>query len=381
MAKERQLIIDGFRGYAIICIVALHFLNHFISIYPTDYLFPSWLNKAVWETLYFVFEGKSYTVFALLLGVTYGIQYTRRKARGESFNLRFVWRMLGLVIFGYINALIFPGGDPLVSFALSSVILIVASFLPTKGVLLLAGLLLVQPIEIYHILNYYITGAAPETKNLSDAFYVQLAPYIENGNIMEMFKANVTIGMKACLLWAYDFGRVTQTPGLFCLGYWLYITGFFNNGRKHTLKRLPVVLVIAGVLFCIRNYVPDMLDANVQVQAKKLFTAWYNLAGTGILSIVVLYLLQKYEGERLSRLYSFGKMSLTNYIGQNLVGSFILLPWGLNLGKYFDVTSSLLLALVIACCQIYISSMIAARYKHGPLEGIWHKWTWIGTNK
>ena len=87
MAKERRLIIDGFRGYAIICIVALHFLNHFISIYPTDYLFPSWLNKAVWETLYFVFEGKSYTVFALLLGVTYGIQYTRRKARGESFNL------------------------------------------------------------------------------------------------------------------------------------------------------------------------------------------------------------------------------------------------------------------------------------------------------
>lgn len=44
------------------------------------------------------------------------------------------------------------------------------------------------------------------------------------------------------------------------------------------------------------------------------------------------------------RFTSYGKMSLTNYIGQSVIGSLLFYHWGFELGRFTGITYSFFLA-------------------------------------
>ena len=60
--------VDALRGFAVVAIMLLHFVEHFIyGVYPeATSKTAELLNQSVWDALFFIFAGKSYTVFALL---------------------------------------------------------------------------------------------------------------------------------------------------------------------------------------------------------------------------------------------------------------------------------------------------------------------------
>jgi uncharacterized protein len=74
-----------------------------------------------------------------------------------------------------------------------------------------------------------------------------------------------------------------------------------------------------------------------------------------------------------------GRMSLSNYIMQSLIGSFIYFGFGLGLYQYTGGTYCLLIGIVLAILQGYFSTWWMKNHKQGPLEIIWHKATWIGS--
>ena len=119
-------VVDALRGFAVVAIMLLHFIEHFIySVYPepastTDQL----INQSVWDALFFVFAGKSYTIFALLFGFTFIIQQQNQERKGKDFGGRFAWRMLLLAFFATLNAAFFPGGDVLMLFAVMGLVMI-----------------------------------------------------------------------------------------------------------------------------------------------------------------------------------------------------------------------------------------------------------------
>jgi uncharacterized protein len=73
-------------------------------------------------------------------------------------------------------------------------------------------------------------------------------------------------------------------------------------------------------------------------------------------------------------------MSLTNYVMQSIVGSFIYYGFGLGLYKYTGATISLLIGITLFLLQITFCRWWMKSHTHGPLEGIWHKLTWIWGN-
>ena len=77
----------------------------------------------------------------------------------------------------------------------------------------------------------------------------------------------------------------------------------------------------------------------------------------------------------------YGKMSLTNYITQSVIGAIIYFPIGLYLAPYCGYTVSLLIGIGTFLLQVWFCKWWLGRHKQGPLEHIWHKWTWIGTDK
>ena len=83
--------VDALRGFAVVAIMLLHFVEHFIyGVYPeATSKTAELLNQSVWDALFFIFAGKSYTVFALLFGFTFIVQQRNQEAKGGDFGGRF----------------------------------------------------------------------------------------------------------------------------------------------------------------------------------------------------------------------------------------------------------------------------------------------------
>src|SRR5476649_1656578 len=105
--NSRLDVIDALRGFAIVSIMLLHNIEHFdFYFFPAG--LPAWLkivDSQIWDTLFFLFGGKSYAIFALLFGLTFFLQFDGREKRGEDFRPRFAWRLVLLLLFGMINSL------------------------------------------------------------------------------------------------------------------------------------------------------------------------------------------------------------------------------------------------------------------------------------
>lgn len=98
--------VDALRGFAVMAILLVHNLEHFIfPVYPADS--PGWLNaldQGVFNVVFTLFAGKAYAIFALLFGFTFYIQSDNLKRRGGDFGYRFLWRLVLLAGFATLNA-------------------------------------------------------------------------------------------------------------------------------------------------------------------------------------------------------------------------------------------------------------------------------------
>ena len=88
----------------------LHFVEHFIyGVYPeATSKTAELLNQSVWDALFFIFAGKSYTVFALLFGFTCIVQQRNQEAKGSDLDgtlLQYGKKELEGEIFDQIRAL------------------------------------------------------------------------------------------------------------------------------------------------------------------------------------------------------------------------------------------------------------------------------------
>lgn len=75
--------VDALRGFAISAILIIHSSNHFLYPGMPDRS-PEWLlhvDEGLKSFLYFIFEGKAYSVFALLFGFTYALQLDKAGRR------------------------------------------------------------------------------------------------------------------------------------------------------------------------------------------------------------------------------------------------------------------------------------------------------------
>lgn len=55
-------------------------------------------------------------------------------------------------------------------------------------------------------------------------------------------------------------------------------------------------------------------------------------------------------------------------------------PFGLYLALYCGYTISLLIGFALFLLQVSFCKWWLASHKQGPLESIWHKWTWMFSN-
>lgn len=147
-------------------------------------------------------------------------------------------------------------------------------------------------------------------------------------------------------------------------------------------KRILISAALAFIpLFIIKNGIPAWISVqSVTRPLSTIVSTWSNLAFMLVLVSGFYLLYEKYAGRVLNVFSAFGKMSMSNYIMQSIIGSFIYYGFGLGLYQYTGATYSLLIGLLLAVLQGIFSKWWMKNHRQGPLESIWHKLTWIGSN-
>lgn len=383
---SRIEVVDSLRGFAIMAILLVHNVDHFF--FPEFPVQTSpWLNlldQLTVKTIFTLFSGKTYAIFTMLFGFTFYIQHTNQKKKGKDFGYRFLWRMLLLALFAVFNSAFFPAGDVLMLFVYVSLILFICRNWSDRAVLALIIILMLQPVEWTH----YVLSRINPAHQLPDfgavSLHQQVVETTKNGSFFDFLRVNVTVGMKVSLMWALGSGRFLQAAGLFLLGFYIGRKQLFINTQENLQiwRRILLVSSLSFILFFLIKRMLLQSDPMTQQTAGLIFDIWYKLSLTFVLvaSFVLLYE-KRFFRDRVSGLRFYGKMSLTNYVSQSLFGALIYFPVGLYLAPYCGRTFSLLIGIAIFSFQMIFSRFWLSKHKQGPLETIWHRWTWINFGK
>ena len=377
-------VADILRGIAIGGIILIHFieqLNFYNFPEPSS---PFWaaVNQGVWDSVFFLLAGKMYAIFAMLFGLSFFIQHDNQAQKGVDFRLRFFWRMILLFLFGLFD-LLFYNGDILCVYAACGVLIIPLIRASNKVLVCLAALMLIQPIELV----YAILGAInPETAPLnlgSGAHFGALFVAQEGGSIFDVAIAGLAHGLPINFFWAIENGRLTQTIFFFIVGILLGRKRlFYNEGDnlKFWKKVLIGSVIATAVLIPLYYMIPGLSDIRcVSKSLDVMFNMWKNLAMMLIIVSGTTLLFYNTNAKNwLIKIAPYGKMSLTNYLTQSIVGGFIFYNWGLGLFRYCGHTVSFLLGICMIVLQYMFCTWWLKNHKRGPFEELWSKLTWLG---
>lgn len=371
LPNTRIDVADALRGIAVAGIILYHSVEHFdiFTKEPIVYTLPC--DDLVGKVLAWLLSGKMYGIFAMLFGLSFFIMNDNQQQKGKCFSGRFAWRMCLLFVFGLVNVA-FYDGDILMLYAVYGLLLIPISYLPSKVVWCIIGLLAIQPVELFCLL----TGTTIDHTRLFDIYNQTIALH-ENGTFWENAVNNVRYGFELNLRFNVFSGRLTQLLCLFILGMQLGRQRLFykESGITNPLQHNQIWhIVLAVSVFLI--IVLSIVDFGA-------LTPWltpiYNLFILLMIVSAVVSAWYAFKSVRqvLKHLCFYGRMSLTNYLLQSIIGSFIFCGYGLACYRLVGITYAVLIGLGMVICQYIFCRWWFRNHPRGPLEGLWRKLTWI----
>lgn len=374
-------VADVLRGFAVMGIVLLHTIEHY-----NFYSFPdtsgqcallNFTDKAIWDGLFSTFGGKAYAIFALLFGFSFFIQDDNQRLQGRDFRLRFCWRLVLLFLLGNLNAAFFTA-EVLVLFSIVGFVLVATCRLSDRAVFIIATVCLLQPLHwIYLAVAAFdptFTLPAIPTAELWNATFAAQS----QTSFLEMLRVNLTQGQLASLAWAWDNARFFQTAALFMYGMLIGRRGLFTEAKADFwLKVLAWSLVAFFPLYGVADMLPSYIRSQAALSSLTLIvTSLHKCAFMLVLvsGLILIYYRSDLRGF-MSRISPFGRMSLTNYITQSIIGSALFYHWGLGLQA--TTTQSFAIGVVIFIAQLAFCRRWMRTHKHGPLEYLWKRATWL----
>lgn len=174
----------------------------------------------------------------------------------------------------------------------------------------------------------------------------------------------------------------TLIIGMFLLGVWFVRSGVM----EHTAAHLPLFrkLALYGLPFGIglglfassiaTSRTPGL--ENDPFQMTVALMAIGNLpACLGYVSLIVLMLHSQTALAKISLLAPLGRMALTNYLMQSVIGTLYFYGYGLGhwgMGRAWQV----LFVAVVISFQLALSHWWLARFRYGPMEWLWRAITY-----
>lgn len=388
---ERMTVVDALRGFSLAGIVIVHMVENY-SGGPLPEGAMSGAEQGILDQVVNFFcllflRGKFFALFSFLFGLSFYIQMDSGHRQNGHFGYRFAWRLMLLFVIGFVHHL-FYRGDILTVYALVGLFLIPFYRIPS-GIVLGVATILFLGVPRFLL---YAMGQAPglllsDLINPDNPVIVAYYETLRSGSIWEVFRSNAWSGQ--VMKMEFQLGvtsRAYLTFAFFLLGLWFGRIGYFRRFlqlAKQTRRALWISLLgllvftlLAGLVFM--QLGPDPNFYSGWAMAGLTILDLGNLAMTGIIlcGFVLLYRLPAPQ-KVLNRFAPFGRMALTNYVAQSVIGTFVFYGWGLGLLGHMRNSYAFLLALLIICFQMLLSRWWLKRFRYGPLEWAWRSLTYF----
>ena len=290
-------------------------------------------------------------LFSLLFGAGMILFIDRASEKGRRAVLLNLWRNALLLVMGIMHMMLWEG-DVLTAYALASVFLVALRKLPNRALISLG--------VVVFVLSVACTLLAQSIANTTDA---SLAGLWTPGKISQ----EEIIGLPFLL------GYFLRALGLILVGAGLYRAGFMNGGLPERTYRLTVVVGLAVGL--------PLAAAGVVVTAVNDYSREIafigqipNTLGTipaslGYMSLIILWN-NRTDNWLKERLRAVGRMALTNYLTQTVLGLLVLT---VLLGDVDFVNRGVVLVFVFAvwALQVWWSQAWLSHFLFGPAEWLW----------
>lgn len=382
---DRILTLDVLRGFALFGILYAHMIFWYAGgpLPEEIYKLHSTPGSGIAIAIYMIFIiSKFFAVFSFLFGLSFYLQIDKLTKGHESVVTRFGWR---LAILGIIGALhhIFWRADILTIYVPLGFLLLFFRNLSNKTLLVVGTLLVLNiPTKCAELVSIILRG---QLQLIQEDFRVAGAAYYEimkNGDFRAMVQHNI-YAITEKFNYQINSGRGFITFGFFLLGMLAGRKQWFvsipNNMAlfKKVFKKSSLVLlvcVVAGVAFGAANFLLkiNMQETPIAGWLGGFILEFFNVSLTLMyIAGISLLMLKPKWASRLNPLANVGKMALTVYLSQSIIGVFLFFNIGLGLLTVTSPGQNALLCIAIFAIQIFICRWWLSVFKHGPIEWLW----------
>jgi uncharacterized protein len=409
---SRITLVDALRGLALAGIAIVHFGEQYLGYMPPpdhrSYNVHGTFDGVLEALAWLFIRGKGFGLFSLLFGLSFALQMQRAERRDPAgdFRWRFAWRLGILFAIGFLHGLVYSG-DILTVYALLGVPLLLFYRVGDRWLLALA---LVLAIGTPRLVQRAVQG--PARPGQSTALQAQMDESatrhwkaLTDGDVAAIARIHATEGFRS--KWEFQFGpmgRGWQTFALFLVGLWVGRRRAFEQVEQwrawwKRLFRWTGWLTLAIPLLAIALFVAGQAlgggsrggaqPAGASAGAMPDMAAWPLLIGLCVYDtwnvVMTLFLVSAFVllfqrprwRQRLSAFAPVGRMALSSYVSQTILGSIVFFGFGLGLLGRFGDSVTLPIGAAVFAVQVLACSWWLSRFRFGPIEWLWRSLTWL----
>lgn len=318
-------------------------------------------------------QGKFLALLTLMFGVGLVIQHDAARRRGRRWPGRYLWRATLLLIDGAVNYVLIAEFDVLMGYAITGAI--VAWLLLTRPrtqrvMIVVFGalhVLLITAIVAFIATTPSASGdldlPAGPSPYAADSFLGLAVFRLDN---LAVFRAEpVLIGF--------------LTLAMFLAGAHLFRAGVFGEAGGPLRRRLMII----GACALPVDLALGIAGGTAGLLAERYLAA--PLVALGVLGATV-ELCRRFgtDGWVARRLQELGKVALSAYLLQNLLGGAIFFGWGFGLAELtaeWRVPVTVAAFVVVAALVTAFAHLWLRRFTLGPVEWLWKRGAELGTKR
>lgn len=388
--SERYVILDTLRGFAILGICAANYPEFSLYTFQgkeiTDAMPTADIDRVLRFILYFLVDGKFYTLFSLLFGIGFSIIISNAARKGVNGFRIFYRRMALLTLIGFLHLMFIWSGDILMLYALLGMCLPLLRNVSDRGLLRTAAFFLLLPIAVDAVTQVLgVSLSAPAVREqwrycdrygiTEENFGYWLRDATSYGDMFKFLIQGAWVRVQEFV----DGNRYFKVFGLFVLGFYIGRNRMYADlaAQKPLLRHVTTIGLAAGLPLSLL-YAWSCMNGHPLGNA--VHTAIYTVSvyplGLAYMCGMCLIYLRHNDLAVWRRLAYPGRMALTNYIGQSVIGALLFYGIGLGLGASFGLVQTELVVAGVYLFQTAFSRVWLRFFRFGPLEWIWRMLTY-----
>ena len=383
--SERYVILDALRGFALIGIILVNYPEFSLYTFQPDEVAAAMptagIDRAVRFLQYVFVDGKFYTLFSLLFGIGFSIIISHAQAKGVAGFRLFYRRMAVLMLIGFVHLMFIWSGDILMLYALMGMALPLFRHASDRSLLRWAAFFLLLPVVVDVCTGLSsVSLSAPAVR--AQWHYCRMYGITEENfgywlRDADTYKEVFQFLVQGALVRVQEFvdgNRYFKVMGLFIIGFYIGRRKLYADLAAHRrlLRRVSHTGFAIGLPLSV-VYAYSAVNGHP-----------FGLAGHSVLYLVSVYplgfaymaglcllFLKSKDGALWRWLAAPGRMALTNYIGQSVIGMFLFYGTGFALGASVGLSTTEAIALCVFLFQMLFSRLWLSACQFGPLEWIW----------